>query len=461
VLALVLVTASAARAADDAELVFPAGKSLTRLRLEVTAHGGASDRDWTTFLDRLFDYFDRNGDGFLSPAEAARVFPLPLANGKQVAIDFAALDIDRDGKASRDEFRAFYRGRGFTPLVLINQQAPAEVFALGEAIFQHLDRNRDGKLTAVELGQVSALLRRFDEDEDEVLTAAELLAPLKLPLTPRPAGLVLRTLRKNDQPSETVLRLPLDGSPPSLGGRTTTVQFSANGSQLRIPGGTCTVTVASADPLVGFRAARSFYLAQFTAAVGEQAATKKMFEEDPATGVLAGLFDAADRSGDGKLTRNELDTFFDLIELGIRCQIVITATDRGRNLFDLIDTNEDGRLDLGELTRAARVLPDLEGEKPMDRDTVPGSYRLVVGHGPVGNSFGPVPFGSAAKNKQKSAPAASVPRWFQAMDRNGDGYVSRQEFIGPPELFAKLDTDGDGRISREEAARADQKNIHP
>jgi hypothetical protein len=41
------------------------------------------------------------------------------------------------------------------------------------------------------------------------------------------------------------------------------------------------------------------------------------------------------------------------------------------------------------------------------------------------------------------------------MDRNGDGYVSRQEFIGPADLFDKLDTDHDGRISPEEAERAD------
>ena len=37
------------------------------------------------------------------------------------------------------------------------------------------------------------------------------------------------------------------------------------------------------------------------------------------------------------------------------------------------------------------------------------------------------------------------------MDRNGDGYVSRREWLGPEELFHKLDADGDGLISPEEA----------
>jgi Ca2+-binding EF-hand superfamily protein len=186
-------------------------------------------------------------------------------------------------------------------------------------------------------------------------------------------------------------------------------------------------------------------------------ATKATIEEDPAAAVLAGMFDVADRNGDGKLTTDELDSFFDLVAAGVACQWVITATDRGRNLFDLIDTNGDGRLDVAELTRASRVLPELALEKPLERATLPASYRLLVSRDPVGRAFGPVPLASAAKPRADAARAASKgPRWFQAMDRNGDGYVSRQEFIGPADLFDKLDTDHDGRISLEEAERADR-----
>jgi hypothetical protein len=39
------------------------------------------------------------------------------------------------------------------------------------------------------------------------------------------------------------------------------------------------------------------------------------------------------------------------------------------------------------------------------------------------------------------------------MDRNGDGDVSRKEFVGRPEDFPKLDADGDGLIDPEEAVR--------
>ena len=47
------------------------------------------------------------------------------------------------------------------------------------------------------------------------------------------------------------------------------------------------------------------------------------------------------------------------------------------------------------------------------------------------------------------------PEWFCQMDSNGDGYLSRREFLGTDEQFRRIDSNGDGRISKEEAFQAD------
>jgi Ca2+-binding EF-hand superfamily protein len=48
----------------------------------------------------------------------------------------------------------------------------------------------------------------------------------------------------------------------------------------------------------------------------------------------------------------------------------------------------------------------------------------------------------------------NAPIWFQSMDRNNDGDVSRLEFLGGEERFNTLDANGDGLIDAEEAAAA-------
>ncbi|OWK40551.1 EF-hand domain-containing protein [Fimbriiglobus ruber] len=448
-----LILFGCVRAAASAPvLLFPKDTGGTaHLRLEVAADGKPADVVWAAFLDKLFDHFDRDADGLLSPAEAARVFPLPLPGGRDVKMEFAKLDADRDGRGSRAEFRAFYLAAGFSPVVAVVKPASIESLALADALFRYLDRDGNGQLSAAELCQAPTLLRRVDEDENEVLTAAELLGSAPPGAIPT-RGLKFAPADERLTP-DGVLGL-LIGGKIGLTAGSPMFHLTPDGSHLTVPGGTCTVTVTPDDPTVGFRAAKRFYLAQFKAAANGKPVKKMAFDDDPSTQALAGLFDAADRDGDGMLTLAELEAFFALVESGVGCRVVVTVVDRGRNLFDLFDANNDGRLDLAELIRAARELPDkLAKEKSVTRDQIPTSYRISVGRGSVGDSFGPVPFGTPAKPKPVARAPVGGPRWFRSMDRNGDGFVSAAEFVGPPDLFLKLDTDGDGQISVREALK--------
>src|SRR5262245_54523801 len=119
VLSLALATGAGERPsageADMIDLVLP-GKD-QRLRLALAVEGRSPTVAWSAFLDRWFAWFDRDGDGFLARAEAARIFPLPLPGRLAAIFQFEPADADRDGKITREEMKSFYVRAGFTPVL--------------------------------------------------------------------------------------------------------------------------------------------------------------------------------------------------------------------------------------------------------------------------------------------------------------------------------------------------------
>jgi Ca2+-binding EF-hand superfamily protein len=483
------------RASDvqDALLLAEAGPVL--LRLHVRIDGRPVAVAWERYLDRLFTDLDRDGNGFLSKAEAARA-PAPdflhsflhgTLNLEAAAetVPFDKLDADGDGRVNRREFAAYYRRVPFDrPRVVVIPDRGKQA-ALTDALFRLLDRDGDGKLSKDELRAAAASLHKVDLNEDEWITPEELLLhqpakaeARKVAATPEAtAFLPLDAGGPSEEQVRAVLRCfndkfdakyinTLVAGPPGL---ELTVRLGSAGKDeprveardlakparrtdegllVEARGLALDVRAGAADASV--RGLHAFYRQQFEAADADGRGTldRKQAAEVPA---LAALFALADRDGDGKLTDKELDAFLDLHALGAVGFATLAVTDQSLGLFDLLDEDGDGRLSLRELHTAwdrLRTL-DRDGDGKLGRDEFP--HRLRVRLTP-GKAAAP----AAAKEKPAPKPApARGPAWFRKMDRNGDGFVSRREWLGSEELFNKLDTDGDGLLSPEEAARFD------
>jgi Ca2+-binding EF-hand superfamily protein len=175
--------------------------------------------------------------------------------------------------------------------------------------------------------------------------------------------------------------------------------------------------------------------------------------------LLRTLFDAADTNGDGKLMRAEFDAYFDVQESFRSASLSINPSMQTPNFFQLLDTNRDGRLSVREIRTAWDRLIVLEppGSETLTKASIQPvvSIRVQRMCDRTGSVQGQVQ--SQFDNPNLIVVPQKGPLWFRKMDRNGDGDVSRNEFLGSSKEFALIDTDHDGLISLEEAEAYDKK----
>ena len=516
--------APAAPGASVREAVYFGPSGPVRIRLRVSIDGRPADAVWGNAIDALFALRDANGDGSLDATErgplvaptrgVAREIELLEGTGGAQPLRLTFNTKDEKEKVTRAVLAEAVKTAKLAPVGTRVVPGRADSKQLAAALFKHLDRNADGRLAPDELKAARERLAVLDVDEDEFLTAAELLGravntntgrQLAFPVTRLPeeptesstdvlfltadgAQAVKQLLAARGARGATALRrtdlgadaktfaaLDQDGNgaldtteltawlrkPPDL---ELALSFDSAGARLTpVP-----ATARAVDKSGGLSVTLPGGLFRFEAPLA--APTKEWARTADA---FAARF--KELAKDGTVERKQLEN-----------QIPALA------FFDSADVNADGKLTAAEVATAVKALAPLArcrvdvafvdlGNGPfelLDRD---GDGKLsprelveslavlkpfAAADGTVGPkdlvrqfqvraAIDPIPVGvllAPSRPAPADEPARGAgPTWFAKMDRNGDGDVSLHEFVGPLDLFRKLDRDGDGLISPAEA----------
>jgi Ca2+-binding EF-hand superfamily protein len=481
-----------------------------RLRLRIEIDGVPFRTAWREAFDRLFDQFDSDHDGRLTPEQAgqvAAIFSRGAAPAPAVAKP-AGASLMNAAPVTREELRG--RLEQTAPPLSLRQRLSSR--GAGPALIPLLDTDGDGRLSREELMAAEQSLHCRDFNDDQLITEQELLAGPSLSSSgaagESAAGdgsvillssaldaaavaeiLLARYDRNRDgalslhAPAEVIsadgalaaldidgdqlltrtelhgfLDLPLDAELPfALGGGGAARKKAEAAPRYRLRrklDGGYRLHVGASE--IDFRRNNR------DPAQDDNRPRLRDYDADTNESLNADEFmnvpdrpdfAVVDTDHDGKISASEFDAFFlQRARIGA-VQLVLEATDQGSDLFTTLDRNFDRVLTPRELHMA----PALLATEDRDGDGFLGgaemSYNLTMElsrGGPRAAQNAVIGLRGPVEPQVKSE--RKGPAWFQKMDRNRDGDVSLLEFLGSRKKFAELDRDGDGLLSANEAA---------
>ena len=303
-------------------------------------------------------------------------------------------------------------------------------------------KNRNQKLSRMEIGLSEAAFAKLDLDGDGQLDFEELRQFLT---APEPTFSIAVNLDSKEP-------LKAEASQAEFRERLkTTPDGSAN-----INFDTTMISISRGNTF-DFATVESLVKSQFMAADRDA----NGYLEKPETEQIylyGATFENLDADKNGKVFIDEFTAYFKLRFDAARSKTVLTICEMGRTLFEVLDKDRDRRLSARELNLAADRLSlwDKDGDGLLSESEVPMQFRLTVARGNLpafGGNFGGNRYDANATLTESN----SGPVWFKKMDKNRDGEVSHREFLGDLSTFDQLDRNHDGFIDLSESVQTVDK----
>ena len=346
---------------------------------------------------------------------------------------------------------------------LRSSRSYGNVASASSRIWKLLDTDGDGQLSAAELEQCAKTLLAFDDDDDGVVTAEE-FATLRDLLMGNDQATMSRTVSRaaalHLEPSFPADRLnylltdlyaPQQDLQPGLFPALIAQyqKLDANGDGLLDQDEIATLlTIAPHLQLT----------VEFTSGNEKSPGRSSLKVGDHIPELVIADTKSTDRAvvmlGTTRLVvmAEDLTTALLPAQAAAATEIRLMVHDNCDSLCELLDADADGRLGEREISSGPRTLLqyDANHDGVLEPNELP--YTMIVafmrGERPEEESYY-----RPRSTTARSAPTGT-PEWFIRADFNGDGDVSRREFLGTNEQFSQLDTNGDGFISAAEASAA-------